>query len=99
MPDASTRVALMLGVAMPLAGLVLSIDLLGAFWFLHRTNGFWATDRGYEWVLALGTALLLVSFSGGGALALGRAGARGRAEPAGVPERRPYPSGSGGQTT
>jgi putative oxidoreductase len=69
-------VALILGVLLPVAAVLLAIDLLGAFWYYHRTNGFWATDQGYEWVIALGVALLLVTVSGGGALALGRSGYR-----------------------
>jgi putative oxidoreductase len=81
-------IALILGVLLPFAGILLAIDLLGAFWYYHRTNGFWASDQGYEWVIALGLALLLVAFSGGGALALGRSGGRARARDTARPEGR-----------
>jgi putative oxidoreductase len=71
-------VLIILGLLLPVAGVVLAVDLLGAFWFVHRVNGFWFTDSGYEWVIALGIALLLVTFSEG-PLSLDRYLSRGRA--------------------
>lgn len=63
-------IAFILGLLLPLFGVLFAIDLLGAFWWFHSNNGFWAFDRGYEWVIALGVAMLLIAFSGGGPFAL-----------------------------
>ncbi|MFC5832463.1 DoxX family protein [Nonomuraea insulae] len=61
--------ALILGVALPVAGTLLALDMLGAIVFVHGANGL-AGDGGYEFVLALAAASLAVGFTGGGALAL-----------------------------
>ncbi|UBU16793.1 DoxX family protein [Nonomuraea gerenzanensis] len=63
--------ALILGVALPIAGTLLALDMLGAIAFVHGANGL-AGDGGYEFVLALAAASLAVGFTGGGALALDR---------------------------
>ncbi|MGR6921655.1 DoxX family protein [[Actinomadura] parvosata] len=63
--------ALILGVALPIAGTLLALDMLGAIAFVHGSNGL-AGDGGYEFVLALAAASLAVGFTGGGALALDR---------------------------
>jgi hypothetical protein len=47
-------IAFIPGLLLPLVALLFTIDLAGAYWWFHRTNGFWAFDRGYEWVIALG---------------------------------------------
>ncbi|GAA2211212.1 hypothetical protein GCM10009850_066710 [Nonomuraea monospora] len=63
--------ALILGVALPIAGTLLALDMLGAIAFVHGANGL-AGEGGYEFVLALAAASLAVGFTGGGALALDR---------------------------
>ncbi|MEV0993701.1 DoxX family protein [Nonomuraea sp. NPDC050202] len=63
--------ALILGAALPIAGTLLALDMLGAIAFVHGANGL-AGDGGYEFVLALAAASLAVGFTGGGALALDR---------------------------
>jgi putative oxidoreductase len=62
--------AFILGAALPLFGVLLTLDMLGAILFVHGEHGFWANDGGYEYVLALAAASLMVAFSGGGALAV-----------------------------
>ncbi|GAA3145839.1 DoxX family protein [Nonomuraea salmonea] len=61
--------ALILGVALPVAGSLLALDMLGAIVFVHGSNGL-AGEGGYEFVLALAAASLAVGFTGGGAFAL-----------------------------
>ncbi|MER7208626.1 DoxX family protein [Streptosporangium sp. NPDC000239] len=63
-------IALILGAALPIAAILLVLDMLGAIVFVHGANGFDAAKGGYEFVLALICALLAIAFSGGGALAL-----------------------------
>jgi putative oxidoreductase len=70
--------ALILGAALPIAGTLLAVDMIGAIVFVHGANGFGAGDGGYEFVLALAAASLAIGFSGGGALALDRVLGRGR---------------------
>ncbi|MEV0168360.1 putative oxidoreductase [Nonomuraea fuscirosea] len=63
--------ALILGVALPVAGALLALDMIGAIVFVHGANGL-AGEGGYEFVLALAAASLAVGFTGGGAFALDR---------------------------
>ncbi|MEV7006516.1 DoxX family protein [Streptosporangium sp. NPDC051022] len=63
-------IALILGVALPIAGVLLVLDMLGAILFVHVANGFDVAQGGYEFALALIAALLAVAFGGGGMLAL-----------------------------
>ncbi|GAA3089415.1 DoxX family protein [Streptosporangium carneum] len=62
--------ALILGAALPIAGVLLVLDMLGAIVFFHAANGFDVSKGGYEFVLALIAGTLAVAFSGGGLLAL-----------------------------
>ncbi|MEU0569990.1 DoxX family protein [Nonomuraea sp. NPDC005983] len=62
--------ALILGAALPIAGVLLAVDMLGAILFAHGANGFGADKGGYEFVLTLAAASLAIGFTGGGALAL-----------------------------
>lgn len=62
--------ALIVGAALPLAGSLLALNMIGAIVFVHGGSGFSAGDGGYEFVLALAAASLAVGFSGGGAFAL-----------------------------
>ncbi|MFI0410521.1 DoxX family protein [Actinomadura sp. 3N508] len=58
--------ALIVGAAVPIAGLLLAIDMAGAFWFVHKGNGVFVAENGYELVLALGGAAILLAFAGAG---------------------------------
>lgn len=46
--------------------------MLGAIYFAHLKNGFWAHQNGYEYVLVLLVATVAVAMIGGGALSLRR---------------------------
>lgn len=63
-------IALVLGVLVPLAGLLLAVDMAGAFWFVHKDNGFFVSDAGYEFVMILGATALLLAATGGGRFAV-----------------------------
>ena len=63
-------IALILGAALPIFGILLILDMLGAIYFVHGANGFAVDKGGYEFVLALIAGTLAVAFSGGGALAV-----------------------------
>lgn len=55
---------LVLGVAMPVVGVLLAVDMLGALILVHLPNGMLG-QGGYEFVLVLGAAALAVGFNGG----------------------------------
>ncbi|MEU6730340.1 DoxX family protein [Nonomuraea wenchangensis] len=69
--------ALVLGAALPIAGTLLALDMIGAIVFVHGPHGL-TGDGGYEFVLALAAASLAVGFTGGGAFALDSALTRRR---------------------
>lgn len=73
--------ALILGAALPIAGTLLALDMVGAIVFVHGANGL-AGEGGYEFVLALAAASLAVGFTGGGAFALDNVLLRRRSAPA-----------------
>ncbi|WUH99636.1 DoxX family protein [Spirillospora sp. NBC_00431] len=58
--------ALIAGAAVPVAGLLLVIDMAGAFWFVHKGNGIFVAENGYELVLILGAAALAFALAGAG---------------------------------
>ncbi|NEE03097.1 DoxX family protein [Phytoactinopolyspora halotolerans] len=62
--------ALMLGLVTPLAGLLLVVDMVGAYIFAHAGNGMFIDQGGAELVLALGAASLIFAGLGGGRLSL-----------------------------
>ncbi|WP_308206871.1 DoxX family protein [Actinoallomurus rhizosphaericola] len=67
--------ALILGVALPVAGTLLFLDMAGAFAFVHAAHGVFLVDKGtarngFELVLVLGLASLLFAAGGGGRLTL-----------------------------
>ena len=59
-------VALIVGLAVPLAGLLLLVDMFGAFVFVHVGAGLFVEQGGYELVLTLGAAVLLLAVLGAG---------------------------------
>jgi putative oxidoreductase len=69
--------ALIIGVALPVVGILLALNMVGAFVFVHLSNGFFIMNNGYEYVLALAVASLAIGFNGG-AFALDRVLFRGR---------------------
>ncbi|GAA2610563.1 DoxX family protein [Actinomadura fulvescens] len=63
-------IALVLGVLVPLAGLLLAIDMAGAFWYVHMDKGFFADKGGYEFVMILGATALALALTGAGRFSL-----------------------------
>lgn len=63
-------VLILIGFLTRECALFLAIIMLGAIWTVHYPNGFFATDKGYEYNLALIGACLCLMFSGGGSGAL-----------------------------
>ncbi|GAA1995416.1 DoxX family protein [Nakamurella flavida] len=62
--------ALVLGLLVPLAGLLLAVVSGGALAFVHLENGLFAADGGYELVLVLLAASLMLAGLGSGRFAL-----------------------------
>ncbi|MEU3554024.1 DoxX family protein [Streptomyces fragilis] len=58
--------ALIAGLAVPAAGVLLLIDMIGAFAFVHAGNGLFVDAGGYELVLVLGAAALALAAVGAG---------------------------------
>jgi putative oxidoreductase len=57
---------LVLGLAVPVAGLLLAVDMIGAWLFVHRGSGVFVADGGWELVLALGVGSLVLAAVGAG---------------------------------
>ena len=68
---------------MPVAGALLAANMLGAYLFVHAGNGIFVAKSGYELVLALGVASLLLAAVGAGRISLDHAifGRRARSAP------------------
>ncbi|GAA2617950.1 DoxX family protein [Actinomadura fulvescens] len=63
-------IAMILGLLVPLTGLLLAFTMAGAYWYVHRENGLFANEGGYEYVLVLAALALLLTFVGGGRFGL-----------------------------
>ena len=57
---------IMVGAPPPLAGLLLALDMLGAFLLVHAGNGVFIDRGGFELVAALGAAALVLAATGAG---------------------------------
>lgn len=89
-------VLLMLGALTAIAGILLAIDMVAAFFIVHVENGFFVMNGGFELVLLLGAAALTLVIAGPGSYSvdamLGLPGMRkfdrgeGRARQLGSPE-------------
>lgn len=69
--------ALIAGLGLPVTGVLLFVDMAGAFLFVHAGHGVFVVDdgtvrNGYELVVALGLASLLFAAGGGGRLTVDR---------------------------
>lgn len=74
--------ALVLGVALPVVGVLLAIVMLGALFIGHASDGFFVAEGGFEYVLVLAGVSLALGF-GGGRFALDSTFGRGSASSAG----------------
>ncbi|MFC8178652.1 MULTISPECIES: DoxX family protein [Nocardiaceae] len=63
-------VALVVGIFTPIIGILLFLDMLGAFLFVHYDLGVFVAEGGYELVVALGVASLLIAAVGAGRFSL-----------------------------
>jgi putative oxidoreductase len=78
--------ALLIGAFTAVAGLLLTLDMLGAFLLVHIKNGVFVSEGGFELVVALGVGALLLAVLGAGRYSVdgllggrvGRAGALAR---------------------
>ncbi len=57
--------ALLVGFALPVAGVLLAAVMVGAMVFVHLPQGFFASEGGVELVLLLAAAALALGFNGG----------------------------------
>lgn len=62
--------ALIVGLATRVAGLLLAVDMAVALLVVHAANGFYAGEGGVEFVLLLGATALALVLTGPGAAAL-----------------------------
>ncbi|KXF87898.1 membrane protein [Rhodococcus ruber Chol-4] len=60
-------IALVIGLLVPIFGVLLLVNMLGAFFFVHIGNGIYVTDGGWELVGALGAGALVLAVVGAGA--------------------------------
>ncbi|NLE78255.1 MAG: DoxX family protein [Rhodococcus sp.] len=59
-------IALIVGALVPVVGALFVIVMAGAYFSTHADNGLWVSDGGYELVLALGAASLILAVVGSG---------------------------------
>ncbi|MGY1748937.1 MULTISPECIES: DoxX family protein [unclassified Modestobacter] len=78
--------ALVVGLAVPVVGLLLLVDMVGAFAFAHAGSGLFVDAGGYEFVLVLGAVSLLLAVIGAGRYSIDHliADRRRVAQPAGA---------------
>lgn len=62
--------ALVAGVLVPVAGVLIALNMAGAFWYVHMGKGLFSQEGGYEYVLVLAAAALLFTLTGAGRFSL-----------------------------
>jgi len=65
-------IMLIVGLAVPLIGLLVAIDMAGALLFVHAPNGVFVDAGGYELVLVIGALGVVFAGLGAGAYAVDR---------------------------
>jgi len=65
-------ILLIVGLAVPLVGLLIAIDMAGALLFVHAPNGVFVGDGGYELVLVIGALGVVFAGLGAGSYAIDR---------------------------
>ncbi|WP_024795925.1 DoxX family protein [Tomitella biformata] len=63
-------IALIIGLLTPVIGALFVLDMAGAIVFTHFENGLWVGDGGYELVLVLGLAALMLAVVGAGRISV-----------------------------
>lgn len=85
--------ALIAGALVPVVGIMLALDMLGAYLFVHMGEGLFVTNGGFELVLALGIASLMLATFGAGRYSIDYAiAASTSTEQSGQSRRRHKPS-------
>nr|WP_202893613.1 DoxX family protein [Kribbella italica] len=64
--------ALILGLLTSVAGVLLALDMVGAFLFVHLSNGVFVAEGGWELVVVLGLAALTLAAVGPGRYSVDR---------------------------
>ena len=67
---------MLLGAFTEIAGLMFTIDMLGAITFVHAKNGFSVAKSGVEWPLLLAATAIAIALMGSGRYAVGRSADR-----------------------
>ena len=65
-------ILLIIGLAVPLIGLLVAVDMAGALLFVHAPNGVFVDGGGYELVLVIGALGVVFAGVGAGAYAVDR---------------------------
>ena len=65
-------ILLIVGFLVPLVGLLVAIDMIGALVFVHAPNGVFVDAGGYELVLVIGALGVVLAGLGAGAYSLDR---------------------------
>lgn len=61
---------LVLGLLTPIAGVLVAAVMAGAFWFVHKGQGLFASDGGWELVAVIAVAALTFAVTGPGRISL-----------------------------
>ncbi len=80
--------ALVIGVLTPVVGVLLTLDMLGAYIFAHAGNGMFVGEGGAELVLTLGVSSVLLAVIGAGRVSADHVVAQGIARPKNTSRRR-----------
>ncbi|HJQ45098.1 MAG TPA: DoxX family protein [Amycolatopsis sp.] len=64
--------ALVVGLAVPVVGVLLALDMVGAFVLVHAGNGVFVGGNGFELVLTLAAVAIVLAAIGGGRFGLDR---------------------------
>lgn len=72
-------VMLILGALTPLVGILVALNMAGAFWFVHKSGGVFVADGGWELVGVIAAAALALAGAGAGRWSVDGLLSRGRA--------------------
>ena len=65
-------IALIVGLLVPVVGLLVAVDMAGALLFVHASNGVFVDAGGYELVLVIGALAVVFAGLGAGAYSIDR---------------------------